>query len=387
MPRRTYGIILAGGEGIRLNQLTRYIAKPIVPYAGNTNTLSLALGSLLGCGILNVDIYVQYAQQSITQFAKEYWQPVLAAEQTLRVVGPRIKSGYRGTADAVFHNLDEIKRVNPDYVIVTAADHATWIDYDKLRRFLQSRGGDAAIMVTPVERESATGRLGVLEINARHKVLDFQEKPDYPVAMPGHPDKALASMGVYIFKKDFLISILERAEREHHGRHDFGKHIIPMALDDGAKIYAHYFEDYWEDLGSVPTYFWAQIRDLLGPSPRFNPHTNPFVPELGIKQQMLPPVNICDAAITNGTLISSGCVIQKSMLEHVILSPRVKIETGVSLKDAIVHHGATVGHGSHLERVIIGKDVIIPPNTVITPEKVDYQGEFFGGKNKITIVV
>jgi glucose-1-phosphate adenylyltransferase len=387
MLKSVFGIVLAGGEGTRLNQLTRHIAKPVVPFAGITNTLSLALGSLLGRGIPNVDIYVQYAQESVAQFVNRYWQPVLPNEQRLRIVGPRTKSGYRGTADAVYHNLEAIKREKPSHVIVTAADHACWIDYQLFHNFHLSRGADLSIAVIPVSREAAAGRLGVLSVNNRHRVTDFQEKPIIPASMPGHADKALASMGIYIFRTEFLIDILERAERDREGKLDFGKQIIPMARQENAKVYAHYYESYWEDLGSIPTYFWSQIRDLLGPTPRFDPHTNPFTPEFGIKQSMLPPVNICDAAITNGTLISGGCVIEKCMLEHVILSPRVRIQTGVGMKDAIIHSGVTIGHGSHLERVIIGEGVTIPPNTVITPEKIDYQGEYFGGKQGITIVV
>lgn len=391
MPKKVYGIILAGGEGTRLKQLTKHtdqrIAKPVVPFAG-TNTLSLALGSLFGCGVQNVDVYVQYAQESIAEFVQEYWQPVLSTEQTLRVVAPRTKSGYRGTADAVFHNLGVIKseRPRPSHVIITAADHACWFDYGVFYNFHLSRGADLSIAVIPVNQEAAAGRLGVLSVNSRHKVTDFQEKPAIPAPMPGHADKSLASMGIYIFRTDFLIDILESAERDHEGKLDFGKQIIPMACQMNAKVYAHYFEGYWEDLGSIPTYFWAQIRDLLGPSPRFDPHTNPFMPDLGIKQQILPPVNICDAAITNGILIGGGCVIQKCMLEHVIFATRVMVETGVNLKDVIAHKDVFIGRDSHLERVILCEGVVLPPNTVITPEKVNYQGEYFSGKHKITIV-
>jgi len=376
------GIILAGGPGTRLNPLTSvHVAKPVVPYAGNSNTLSLALGSLFGCGINTIEVYTQYARDSIDRYIEEFWAPVLSRDQRLRTVRSTSVHGYRGTADAVFSNLGSIKKIGPSHVVVTAADHACWIDYQHFFNFHQSRGADLSIAVLQVSQEAAAGRLGVLKVDSRNKVSSFEEKPKNPGPHP------LASMGIYIFKTEFLIGILERIAREYLGRHDFGHDVIPLAIASGAKVYAHTFDDYWEDLGSIKTYYYAQINDLLGNRPRFNPYVNPFAPELGIRQKMLAPVNIHEAAITDGVLIGPGCEIERSLIKQAILSPEVKVESEVNLSGAIIHHGARVGHGSRLERVIIGAGVTLPPNTIITPEKVNFVGRYFQGKFGITVVV
>lgn len=277
MTNSVLAVILAGGEGSRLKPLTVKggNAKPVVPYAGTTNTLSLAIGSLVGCGISEIDVYTQYNTESIDDRIREDWLPVLDHSVRLRTVPSTRARSYTGTADAVYCNLASIKKRNPSHIIITAADHACWIDYGHFLQLHTSRNADMSIAVLPVLKQAAAKRLGVVEVDNKHSVKGFEEKSEDPKPMPKHPEKSLASMGIYCFEKDFLVELLERSYREGLNCHDFGKHIIPMVVEQGAKILAYYHENYWEDLGSIETYYEAQIQ-LLGVKPIFNPHVNPL---------------------------------------------------------------------------------------------------------------
>lgn len=387
MQNSIYSIVLAGGPGTRLNFLTRKMAKPVVPVAATTNTLSLALGALLGCNFNHIDVYTQYKHNSIEDYIQKYWRPILDHSVRLQTVPPEEHHAYRGTAHAVHSNVAKIKASKCSHVIITAADGACWIDYEKLLKFCLSKHADVVIMAMPVPKERAAKSLGVLGVNEDHRVYHFEEKPDEPKPMPGHPEKALASMGIYIFKADFLIKTLEAIYAEGSGRNDFGKDVIPMILtQDANKVFAYYFTGYWDDLGSFKSYYNFHMNDLLGSQPSFNPYVNPFNSDLCFRQLVLPPANVHDAVVTNGAIISSGCIVHKSMLEKVVLSPGVTIETGVNLNGAIIHYNAKIGHGSHLEKVIICSNTVIPPNTVITPEKIDYPGEYHR-EHGITMII
>lgn len=390
MRSSVYSVILGGGEGKRLEPLTRKMAKPVVPVAATTNSLNYAIGALVGCGCSQIDIFTQYKSESIADYVGKYWWPILDRSIRLQTVPPIKNHAYRGTAHAMLCNLERIKESQCSHVIITAGDHVSWVDYDEVWRFCLSKHADAVIMAMPVPKERAANNFGVLEVDDRHGVHGFDEKPKVPMTMPKHPETALASMGIYVFKADFLIRLLKKIQQENSRKDDFGHDVIPMIIAQGAKVFAYYFKGYWEDLGSIQTYHKFHVEDLfenlLGKDSIFDPYVNPFNPDLCFKQSVLRPAYIHDAAIVKNVIIPDGCEVKKSMLEQVVLSPGVFIGTGVNLKRVTVHPNVRINEGSFFEDVIVGEGAVIPSHTIITPRENNYQGIYLR-EDGITVII
>jgi glucose-1-phosphate adenylyltransferase len=346
-------LILAGGEGERLSILSQVRAKPGVPFGGKYRIIDFALSNVVNSGLTDVGILTQYAPRSLIDHigVGRPWD-LDRSHGGVTLLQPflgrgRARDWYRGTADAVLQNLDFIADRRPELVLVLAGDHVYKMDY---RPFLE-RHREVAADVTCAVRTvplSEAHRFGILAVDAAGRVTEFIEKP-------AKPPSNLVSMGVYVFSWPLLREVLTP------GRIDFGRDVLPAMVAEGQRVYAYEFGGYWQDVGTVESY-WRTSLDLL------SPHADIELNDLGwliyTKSEERPPARIGPDAVVTRSMVSHGCVIEGSV-EHSILSPGVRVEGGASVRDSIVLFDAVIGAGAVLDRAIIDKESWIGPGAVV----------------------
>ena len=354
--RRTVGMLLAGGVGSRLGVLAMVRAKPAVPFGGAYRIIDFTLSNAANSGLNNLGILTQYKPLSLMKHvgtgAAWDW---IGRTRRVEILPPRTgekdSDWYRGTADAVAQNLDFIRDLNPERVLILSGDHIYWMDYGPMVDFHREKGADLTIAMMRVPWED-TRHFGVAVIDADQRIREWQEKPT-------EPKSNLASMGVYVFDTGYLFRAL--AERSGH---DFGKHVVPKAVAE-ARVYAFPFEGYWRDVGTLRAYFEAN-RDLLPSRNLIRPQqwgvrTNWEEP--GRKGDRPPSRYGPDASISD-SLVSPGCRVSGEVVGS-ILSPGVVVEEGASVHNSILMHEVRVSRGATLDHVIVDKQVTIGPNCVI----------------------
>ncbi|HKJ32556.1 MAG TPA: sugar phosphate nucleotidyltransferase, partial [Balneolales bacterium] len=262
--RYTLALVLAGGKGSRLKDLTKWRVKPAVPFGGKFRIIDFALSNCINSGIRKISVLTQYKSQSLIRHISQGWGmlhsefgefvEILPAQQRVA------EKWYTGTADAVYQNIDIIRRYNPEYVLILAGDHIYKMDYGEIIAYHKSRNADLTVSCIELPVEDAD-RFGVMSVDGHNRVMDFQEKPSNPQSIPGKPDKALASMGVYVFNTQFLFDQLYRDAMKTQSSHDFGKDIIPSIIRN-SKVYAYPFKNsdsnesnYWRDVGTIYSYW------------------------------------------------------------------------------------------------------------------------------------
>jgi glucose-1-phosphate adenylyltransferase len=369
-------IVLAGGAGERLYPLTKDRAKPAVYFGGPYRIIDFSLSNCINSGLRRIFIATQYKSLSLNRHIRMGWS-IVSEElgEFVEILPPQKRVSehwYQGTADAVYQNLYSIMRENPKHLIVLAGDHVYKMDYSRMLRFHVERRAAVTLATIEVSRSEAN-RFGIIAVDEQERVIGFQEKPTAASAVPGSPDLALASMGVYIFDTDVLVHALE-ADADQPTTHDFGKDIIP-ALIHQVPVYSQRFYDenkkaakYWRDIGTLDAYFEANI-DLC----RVNPEFNLYDPEWPLRtyQPQAPPAKFvfaeaghrCGQALDS--VISPGCIVSGSSVYGSVLCPNVRVHSFCQIEQCILMPGVRVGRHARIRRAIIDRDVLIPRGALI----------------------
>jgi glucose-1-phosphate adenylyltransferase len=348
-------VILAGGEGTRLSVLTAKRAKPAVPFAGKYRIIDFTLSNCVNSGIFDVIILTQYRPHSLNDHIGrgQPWDLDRSFTGGIQILQPfkgrKDTDWYSGTADAVWQNLNFVRRNQPDYVLILSGDHIYEMDYDALINFHREKGADATICTIRVPLDEAS-RYGILDVNDQYRVVDFVEKP-------AKPPSNLASMGVYVFNTETLARSLMEDAQVPNSNHDFGKDVIPRMLGNGQNVFAYPYGGYWIDVGTIDA-FWEAHMDLLGKPPSLNLNDRSWI--IHTRSEERPPVmiekgaQIKDSMITDGSCIGEGAIIERSVLSPgVYVGPKAVIRESVILTDSYIEAGA------HIDRCIIDKMAVI----------------------------
>jgi glucose-1-phosphate adenylyltransferase len=397
LTRRTMAVIMAGGRGQRLMQMTDNRAKPATPFGGKYRIIDFSLSNCVNSGIRQILILTQYKAQSLIQHVRRGWG-YLHGElgEFIDIVPAQQQHGewwYRGTADAVHQNLDIIEHYRPDTVLVLAGDHVYKMDYGPLIAFHKESRADLTIGGVQVPTSQAT-EFGVMSVDAVHRVVAFDEKPAEPRSMPGREGIALASMGIYVVEPAFLRERLERDARRPHTRHDFGRDIIPEAIKD-ARVFAYPFQDietkaqaYWRDVGTVDAYYHANM-ELVHVSPELNLYDSAW--PIWTYQEQVPSAKfVLDEDGRRGAAINSmiagGCIVSGATVRESLLSFNVTVAERSFVFRSVVLPNVAIGRDCHIERAIIDEGAVVPDGTVIGRDRAADARRFYVSEEGIVLV-
>ena len=352
----TLVMLLAGGVGSRLDILAHARAKPAVPFGGIYRIIDFTLSNVMNSGLDNVGVLTQYKPLSLMEHigTGEPWD-FIGRRRGAKILPPRTgqkdSDWYKGTADAVRQNLDFLESRNPRQVLILSGDHIYQMDYSKLIEFHKQRQADLTIGMMRVPWED-TRHFGIAVTDEQGRILEWEEKPD-------KPRSNLASMGIYVFRADYLLSTLRS-----HKEHDFGKHIIPAAVAKH-KVYAFLFEGYWRDVGTLKAY-WEANMDLLDPASGLD--LDAWLVRTKIAEEGRlgdrPPAHVAGHDAVRNSLVSPGCVL-RGRVEGSILSPGVVVEPGACVLDSVVMHNTVVERGAVVEHAILDKNVRVGADAVL----------------------
>lgn len=374
LTKNTLALILAGGRGSRLRELTNWRAKPAVPFGGKFRIIDFPLSNCINSGIRRVGVVTQYKSHSLIKHIQMGWGflrgefnefvELMPAQQRVD------EKWYEGTADAVFQNLDILRQENPKYVLILAGDHIYKMDYGQMLADHAKNQADMTIACINVPIEEAKA-FGVLKVDASDRIIDFKEKPANPDPLPDNPQQAFASMGIYIFNAEFLYEQLIRDADDKKSTHDFGHDIIPHLIKK-YRVFAHRFSDscvgatdghyYWRDVGTVDAY-WEANMELTRVIPQLNLYDNQW--PIWTHQEQLPPakfvfndVGRCGSA--TDSMVSGGCLISGSKVDDSVLFSNVRIHSYCQIEAAVILPNVTVNRHVKLKRVVLDKGVVIP---------------------------
>ncbi len=384
--RNAMAYVLAGGRGSRLYELTDRRAKPAVYFGGKMRIIDFALSNALNSGIRRIGVATQYKAHSLIRHLQRGWNflrhernesfDILPASQRVSET-----QWYDGTADAVFQNMDIIEAYHPEYMVILAGDHIYKMDYELMLEQHVEQNADVTVGVLEVARATAS-EFGVMHVDATDRIVHFLEKPADPPAIPGHPDRALVSMGIYVFKTTYLFDLLRRDAADPTSSRDFGKDIIPYVVANG-KAVAHRFstscvkadrelEAYWRDAGTIDAYWEANI-DLTSVIPSLDLYDQNW--PIWTYSEITPPAKFVHndthrrgAAINS--LVAGGCIVSGSHVEKSLLFTGVKVHSFATLHGAVVQPYAEIGRGARLRDVVIDRGVTIPPGLIVGEDAV-----------------
>ncbi len=401
LPKRAVALVLAGGRGSRLKHLTDRRAKPGVYFGGKFRIIDFALSNCLNSGLRRIGVITQYKSHSLLRHLQRGWaflNPQMNEFVDLLPAQQRTddESWYRGTADAVYQNQDIIASYRADYIVVLAGDHIYKMNYALMLADHVAKGRECTVGCIAVPRAEASA-FGVMAVDANHHIVDFIEKPADPPAMPGRPDMALASMGIYVFNARWLFHELERDMADPNSSHDFGKDIIPSAVRAG-KAAAHPFElscvgarlnqmPYWRDVGTIDAYWDANI-DLTATDPLLNLYDTRW--PIWTYQSQLPPAKFVHnqedrRGMAIESLVSGGCIVSGRVFRSVLFSS-VRVHSHSNVEWSVLLPGVQVGRGARLTRVVVDRDCEIPDGMVIGEDAALDAVHFHRSENGITLV-
>jgi glucose-1-phosphate adenylyltransferase len=402
LARQTVAIVLAGGRGSRLGPLTEWRAKPAVPFGGKFKIIDFALSNCLNSGIRRIGIATQYQSHGLIHHVQRGWSFLDGRFNEFVELLPAQQSNtcdwYKGTADAVYQNLEVLKRHDPRFVLVLAGDHVYKMDYTRMLHEHVERGADMSVGCVEVPLEEAAGQLGVMEVDANFRVVGFEEKPAHPKAIPGMPGQALGSMGIYVFDAQFLYEeLLDDAGRAESG-HDFGHDLIPRMISAGANVYAHRLHDsctqltdgraYWRDVGTIDA-FWEANLELTRVSPALNLYDQNW--PIWTHQEQLPPAKfVFDHDGRRGcamdSMVSGGCIVSGSCIRNSILFSNVRVHSYSEISDAVILPEVVVGRGAKLKRVVIDQGTRVPEGLVVGYDPQEDAKRFHVTEKGITLI-
>ncbi len=371
---RTYAVVLAGGRGSRLHQLTDWRVKPALPFAGNLSVIDFTLSNCVNSGVRHIAVLTQYKAQSLIRHIEHGWGFLAASlGEYVDVVPAQQQHGeswYSGTANAVYQNLNFIDEAKADLVLVLGGDHIYKMDYSIMLAEHVARGAEMTVACIEVPAGQAS-EFGVMSVDADQRIVAFAEKPLQAIALAKGPSHVLASMGIYVFDAELLVAELVRDAADPTSRHDFGKDIIPSLLTRH-RIFAHRFEEscinmvdttpYWRDIGTVDAY-WEANMDLTSVVPELNLYDDDW-PILSLQRQLTPAKFVFEEAARSGvaynSLISSGCIVSGAKVRHSILFSKVRVGEASLIEDSVVLPAVTIGKGVTLRRTIVDNYCHLP---------------------------
>ena len=345
-------MLLAGGQGSRLQPLTASLAKPAVPFGGKYRIIDFTLSNCVTSGIDTVGVLTQYQPLVLSEYIGN-GQPWDLDRNFggVHILPPfQAKKGgawYRGTANAVWQNRQFIRQFSPDYVLVLSGDHIYRMDYREMLNSHIANGADATIAAIRVPEKEAS-RFGILSANETGRITDFEEKP-------AKPKGDLASMGIYIFNTEYLLRYLEADDNDPASANDFGKNVITAMLKDGGGLYAYRFSGYWRDVGTLES-LWQANMDLIGAAPAFDLFGEEAICS---RSEALAPQEICEGAKVSDCIISDGCRIEGEVIGSV-LSPGVVVGKGATVRNSVVMRGAVIEAGATVEYAVLDESVRVP---------------------------
>jgi glucose-1-phosphate adenylyltransferase len=374
LARRAYAMILAGGRGSRLRQLTDWRAKPAIPFAGSLRIIDFPLSNCINSGVRRIGVATQYMAHGLIHHIQRGWNflddqfdefiDILPAQQHAR------GGSYAGTADAVFQNINLMRISEPEHVLILGGDHIYKMDYGVLLADHVTKGADVSVACVVVPLEDARA-FGVLVVDANWRVIDFQEKPASPTPIPGRPGHALASMGIYAFRAGFLYDVLARDHADAVSGHDFGEDVLPALVASG-RMYAHCFNDscvnmvgdtpYWRDVGTVDAY-WEANMDLVQVIPDLNLYDDNWPIRTHLAQ--LPPAKFVfnDDGFRGhavDSMVAHGCIVSGSSIERSLLSLKVHVREHGVIQDSVILPQVEIGRRVRLRRAVVDKLCVLP---------------------------
>jgi len=395
--RNTLALILAGGQGSRLKELTHWRAKPAVPFGGKFRIIDFPLSNCINSSIRKISVITQYKSHSLLRHIQQGWGhfrgefgeyvELLPAQQRVK------ESWYMGTADAVFQNIDILRSHRPEHVLILAGDHVYKMDYGAMLAAHVDNQADLTVGCFEVPLEEAKA-FGVMEVDGYNRIVEFAEKPHNPKSIPHDPDRALASMGIYVFNTDFLYEQLIKDSDNPHSSRDFGHDIIPEVISK-YRAFAYPFskdviqeKPYWRDVGTIDS-FWIANQELIGVSPELNLYDSDW--PIWTHQEQLPPAKfVFDDDDKRGmavdSMVSGGCIVSGAVVRHSVLFSKVHIETGSYVEDSVVLPDVRIGQDCRIKRAVLDKSCVIPDGMVIGENIDDDKARFRVTEKGIVLV-
>ena len=401
LPKRAMALILAGGRGSRLKQLTDTRCKPAVYFGGHFRIIDFVLSNCMNSGLRRIGVLTQYKSHSLLRHLQRGWNFLKSEMHEFVDLIPaqqRVDEEvwYRGTADAVYQSLDIIKSNKPEYVVILAGDHIYKMDYARMLADHALSGAGVTVGCIEVDRQEAKA-FGVMAIDENKKVTSFVEKPEDPPAMPGKPDRSLASMGIYIFTADYLYRMLDEDIALEGSSHDFGKDIIPKAVGEG-QVVAHFFQDscvynsekapaYWRDVGTIDAYWEANI-DLTATVPELNLYDRSW--PIWTYQEQLPPAKfVHNEANRRGEAIessvSAGCILSGSVHNSLLFS-NCRVHSYTQIHGAVLLPEVQVGRNVRLTKVVVDRGCRIPDGLVVGEDPAEDARRFYRSEGGVTLI-
>jgi glucose-1-phosphate adenylyltransferase len=400
--KNTYAMVLAGGRGSRLHQLTDWRAKPAVPFGGKFRIIDFVLSNCVNSGIRHIGVATQYKSHSLIQHIQRGWSflngqfgefvDLLPAQQRVSE-----DHWYKGTADAVFQNLDILRASNPDFVLILGGDHVYKMDYGKLLAFHVENKADMTVACLEVPIAEAVD-FGVMGVDENSRVVEFVEKSPNPASIPGKPGKSLANMGIYVFNSKFLFEQLIRDADDKHSSHDFGKDLIPYMIKK-YHVFAQNFEEscvgmgddhvpYWRDVGTIDSY-WEANMELTKVIPDLNMYDQEW--PIWTHQEQLPPAKfVFDEERRRGmaidSLVSGGCIVSGSTVRRSLLFSDVRVNSYCNIEDSVLLPNVDVCRDVTLKRVIVDKDCRIPEGLEVGVNPEEDRKRFHVSPNGVTLI-
>ncbi|HEY1491836.1 MAG TPA: glucose-1-phosphate adenylyltransferase [Steroidobacteraceae bacterium] len=394
----TLAIIMAGGRGERLHDLTAHRCKPATPFGGKFRIIDFVLSNCVNSGIRQISILTQYKAQSLIQHVQHGWS-YLRGEfgEFVEVVPAQQQLGaawYRGTADAVHQNLELIVSHHPKHVLVLAGDHIYKMDYGPMIAYHVEKGADITVGVVEVPaRESR--HFGVLTATEWNRVTRFAEKPAEPDTLPGRPDRILASMGIYVFNARLLATMLAEDAARESSAHDFGKNILPEAIASNHQVFAYPFQDvktraqsYWRDVGTIDAYYDANL-ELVHVRPELNIYDQDW-PIWTYQVQQPPAKFILDEEGRRGmalnSMFSGGCIISGAVVRESLLFSNVRVQEGSSISRSVVLNNVEIGRSCKIQGAILDEGCEVPDGTQIGTDRSADARRFHVTENGVVLV-
>jgi len=399
LTRNTLALILAGGRGSRLRNLTQWRSKPAVPFGGKFRIVDFPLSNCINSGIRRIGVLTQYKAHTLILHIQKGWGFLRGEFDEFVELWPAQQrvaetAWYAGTADAVFQNLDILRNHDPEYVLILAGDHVYKMDYGAMIAYHVESRADMTVGCIDVDLDRAR-EYGVMAVDGDSRVRSFVEKPVDPPTIPGRTDVALASMGIYVFNRDFLFEQLIKDADAAGSSHDFGKDIIPRVIDR-YRVMAYPFRDpksgeqaYWRDVGTIDA-FWEANQELIGVTPPLNLYDKQW--PIWTYQEQLPPAKfVFDGDERRGmavdSMVSGGCVISGSLVRHSLLFSSVRVSSYSYVEDSVILPNSGIGRNCRIRRAVIDRNCSIQPGTVIGYDRAaDEAAGFHVTERGITLV-